>query len=131
VSLPSSSWSCNRRELNVNNIRTFHGVDMIKNCARGFLDERGIAQYEFSGEHDYYKDVLHRIYRPLAESGLIQENENNNFTIPADSRLHDICRTEINGKAYIIWKDFRSLIYKAHNFLFSFNKRTTPSSVMQ
>jgi hypothetical protein len=41
------------RELNVNNIRTFHGVDMIKNCARGFLDERGIAQYEFSGEHDY------------------------------------------------------------------------------
>jgi hypothetical protein len=34
---------------------TFHGVDMIKNCARGFFDERGIAQYEFSGEHDSIK----------------------------------------------------------------------------
>ena len=99
---------CICREININNMRTFHGVDMIKNCVRGFLDERGIAQYEFSGEHDYYKDVLQRIYRPLAESGLIQEYENNNFVIPADSRLHDICETEINGKVYIIWENFRS-----------------------
>jgi hypothetical protein len=100
--------ACICREINLNNLRTFHGVDMIKSCARGFLEERGIAQYEFSGEHYYYKDVLERIYRPLAESGLIQENENNNFTIPTESKLHKICRIEINGKAYIKWDDFRS-----------------------
>jgi hypothetical protein len=76
-------------------MRTFHGVDMIKSCAQSFLDERGIVQYEFSGEHDYYNDVLERIYRPLAESGLIQEYENNNFVIPADSRLHLIHETGV------------------------------------
>ena len=30
---------CICRGININNMRTFHGVDMIKNCARGFLDE--------------------------------------------------------------------------------------------
>lgn len=85
----------------------FHGVDMIKRCARGFLDERGVQQYEFSGEHEYYRHVLERIYRPLAERGLIQENENNNFTIPTNSRLHDICRRELAEKQYIRWEDFR------------------------
>jgi len=111
---------CICREININNMRTFHGVDMIKNCVRGFLDERGIAQYEFSGEHDYYKDVLQRIYRPLAESGLIQEYENNNFVIPADSRLMERCI--LYGRISV------PVIYKAHNFLFSLKRRIEASS---
>jgi hypothetical protein len=89
---------------------------MIKSCARGFLEGRGIAQYEFSGEH-----VLERINRPLVESGLIRECENNNFVIPEDSKLHKICETEINGKAHIILGISVPVIYRPHNCLFSFS----------
>jgi hypothetical protein len=105
--------ACICREVNVNNLHEFHGVDMIKSCARGFFEGRGIAQHEFSGEHYHYKDVLERIYRPLVESGHIREYENNNFVIPEDSKLHKICETEINGKAYINWEDFRSRYIQA------------------
>jgi hypothetical protein len=81
---------------------------MITRCAQGFFEEKGIDKYQFSGEHEYYKDVLERIYRPLVEHGLLAEMENNNYKIPKESRLRDICRKEIDGKAYIIWEDFRS-----------------------
>jgi hypothetical protein len=94
---------CICRELLYNNLTTFHGIDMIKRCAKAFLDERGVNQYEFSGEHEYYKDVLKTIYRPLVSRGLIHEYENNNFRIPAESKLHSICRRELTGKEYIIW----------------------------
>jgi hypothetical protein len=47
-------------------------------------------------------------YRPMVQGGLIQENENNNFTIPAESWLHGICRNELDGKVYIRWKVFTS-----------------------
>jgi hypothetical protein len=59
---------------------TFHGVDMVRDCAGGFLDEQGVNQFQFSGEHEYYKQVLE--YRPLVDLKLMVENENNNFTIP-------------------------------------------------
>jgi hypothetical protein len=96
---------CICRELLSSNLTTFHGVDMIKRCAKAFLDERGVDQYEFSGEHEYYRHVLERIYRPLAERGLINEYENYNFKIPEGSRLRDICRKELAGREYIIWDE--------------------------
>jgi hypothetical protein len=82
----------------------FHEVDMIRECARSFLDERGVDQYQFSGSHEYYQHVLERIYRPLVERGLIQEMENNNYNVPEGSRLREICRRELiinnNNKAH-------------------------------
>ena len=91
-----------------NNMRTFHGVDMIRDCARGFFDAAEADRYQFSGEHEFYQHALERFYRPLVEHGLIQENENNNFTIPENSGLHQICRRELTGKVYINWEDFSS-----------------------
>jgi hypothetical protein len=94
---------CICHKLLSNNLTTFHGVDMIKDCAKAFLDERGVDQYQFSGEHEFYRHVLERIYRPLAEIGLIEECENNNYRIPDGSRLRDICRRELQGREYIVW----------------------------
>lgn len=87
-------------------IDTFHGVDMVRDCARGFLDVKGADQFQFSGDHEYYRHVLERIYRPLVELGLIVENENNNYSIPENSRLPDVCRIELGPKKYIKWDDF-------------------------
>jgi len=89
-----------------NKMTTFHGVDMVRDCAGGFLDEKGADQFQFSGEHEYYKHVLERIYRPLVDMGLINENENHNFSVPEDSRLRDVCRSELSNKSYIKWADF-------------------------
>jgi hypothetical protein len=97
---------CVCREITSANDVTFHGVDMIRRCAGGFLDEGGANQYQFSGEHDYYQHALERVYRPLRDMGLIVEYENNNYGIPAKSRLREICRRELSGKEYIIWDDF-------------------------
>jgi hypothetical protein len=99
---------CICHKLVYNKMSTFHGVDMIRECVKGFFDKAGADQYQFSGEHPFYKLALQRFYKPLVEHGLIQENENNNFTIPPDSRLHEICRTELAGKEFINWKDFSS-----------------------
>jgi hypothetical protein len=84
----------------------FHSVDMIKECARGFLDQFGVDQYQFSGEHPFYHQVHDEILRPLVDADLLVENQNNNFTIPPDSRIHNICRRELQGKSYIKWDDF-------------------------
>jgi tetratricopeptide (TPR) repeat protein len=100
---------CVCREIKSAEEVTFHGVDMIKRCARGFLDEGGADQYQFSGEHEYYKHVLERVYRPLIELGLMSEYENNNFVIPVDSRLREICREYI-VKGHIEW-DSESVQY--------------------
>jgi hypothetical protein len=96
---------CICREVLYNKLTTFHGVDMIERCARSFLDQKGVDQYQFSGEHEYYKHILERTYRPLVERRFIQEYENNNFKIPAESRLHDICRRELSNKQYIQWDE--------------------------
>jgi hypothetical protein len=48
---------------------------MIRHCVRGFLDKGGADQYQFSGEHKYYKHVLERVYRPLLDMGLMAEYE--------------------------------------------------------
>jgi hypothetical protein len=89
-----------------NNKRAFHGVDMIKDCAGAFLDERGVAQYEFSGEHEYYKYALENVYRPLVDRGLIKEYENNNYKIPEGSKLEKICRSHLaGGKGSMSWND--------------------------
>jgi hypothetical protein len=85
---------------------TFHGIEMVKDYAGGFFDKMSADEYEFSGDHPYYRQVLERIYRPLIEEGLMVENENNNFIIPHDSRLRDICRRQLSGKTYIKWDDF-------------------------
>lgn len=94
---------CICREVLNNNLTSFHGVEMIERCARGFLYQKGVDQYQFSGEHEYYKYVLERIYKPLVELGLIHEYENNNFVIPEGSRLRDICRRELSRKQSIEW----------------------------
>ena len=84
----------------------FHSVDMIKECAKGFLDKLGVDEYQFSGEHPFYQQVHDEIYRPLVDAGLMVENENNTFTIPAKSRLHNICREQLRDKSYILWNEF-------------------------
>jgi hypothetical protein len=89
-----------------NKMTTFHGVDMVRDCARGFLDEKGVDRFQFSGEHEYYKHVLERVFRPLVGLRLMAEYENNNFSVPDDSRLRDICRKELSNKSYIKWDDF-------------------------
>src|SRR5919202_3588977 len=68
-------------EVTHRNLTKFNGVDMVKNWARGFLDKKGVDQYQFSGEHPYYRDVVEGVYRPLVDVGLIEEFENNNFVI--------------------------------------------------
>lgn len=97
---------CICNELLSKNITTFHGVDMVRHCAQGFLNEMGANQYEFSGEHEYYRHVLERIYRPLVDLGLIDEYENNNYGIPEKSRLRNICKEELGPKSYIKWQEF-------------------------
>jgi hypothetical protein len=84
---------------------SFHGVDMIKECARGFLDQLGVNEYQFSGEHPFYQRVHNEIYRLLVEADLMVEH-NNTFTIPLDSGLRNICRKQLRDKAYITWDDF-------------------------
>jgi hypothetical protein len=83
----------------------FHSVDMIKKCAKGFLDKLGVDEYQFSGEHPFYQ-VHDEVYRPLVDAGLMVENENNTFTIPTDSRLRNICREQLKDKSYILWNEF-------------------------
>ena len=85
---------------------SFHSVDMIKECARGFLDQLGVDEYQFGGEHPFYQRVHDEIYRLLVEADLMIENENNMFTIPLDSGLHNICRKQLTDKSYITWDDF-------------------------
>jgi hypothetical protein len=85
-----------------NNLEFFHGVDMVRRCVGGFLNKEAADQYEFSGEHEYYKHALERIYRPLIDLGLLSESENNNYW----PRLREICRKELSNKSYIIWDDF-------------------------
>jgi hypothetical protein len=97
---------CICREIKSTKEVIFHGVDMVRRCAGGYLDEGGANQYEFSGEHEYYQHVLQRIYKPLLDMRLIVEYENNNYGIPENSRLREICRREFSGKSYIKWDDF-------------------------
>jgi hypothetical protein len=78
-----------RSELKPNEVLKFHGVEMVKRHARGFLDEEEIDVYQFSGEHEYYKHILEKVYRPMAEERLINEYENNNFEVPLNSRLRE------------------------------------------
>jgi hypothetical protein len=96
---------CICRQISTNRDTTFHGVEMVKKCARAFLDEKGIKEYQFSGEHQYYKHVLESIYTPLVERGLMIEHENNNYTVPINSRLHNICSRELSGKSHIEWDE--------------------------
>jgi hypothetical protein len=85
---------------------SFHSVDMIKECTRGFLDQLGVDKYQFSGEHPFYQRVHDEIYRLLVEADLMIENENNTFTIPIDSGLRNICRKQLRDKSYVLWDDF-------------------------
>ena len=95
---------CNR--IISNEPSSFHSVDMIKECARGFLDQLGVDEYQFSGEHPFYRRVHDEIYRLLVEADLMVENENNTFTIPIDSGLRNICRKQLRDKSYVMWDDF-------------------------
>ena len=95
---------CNR--IISNGPSSFHSVDMIKECARGFLDQLGVDEYQFSGEHPFYRRVHDEIYRLLVEADLMVENENNTFTIPIDSGLRNICRKQLRDKSYVMWDDF-------------------------
>ena len=95
---------CNR--IISNEPTSFQSVDMIKECARGFLDQLGVDEYQFSGEHPFYRRVHDEIYRLLVEADLMVENENNTFTIPIDSGLRNICRKQLRDKSYIMWDDF-------------------------
>ena len=95
---------CNR--IIPNEPTSFHSVDMIKECARGFLDQLGVDEYQFSGEHPFYRRVHDEIYRLLVEADLMVENENNTFTIPIDSGLRNICRKQLKDKSYVMWDDF-------------------------
>lgn len=79
---------------------------MIKECAKGFLDNFSVDEYQFSGEHPFYQRIHDEILRPLADAGFLKENENNNFTILRDSRIHKICDLELRDKEYIQWRDF-------------------------
>ena len=79
---------------------------IVLECARGFLDQLGIDEYQFSGEHPFYRRVHDEIYRLLVEADLMVENENNTFTIPIDSGLRNICRKQLRDKSYIMWDDF-------------------------
>ncbi|MPZ08237.1 MAG: hypothetical protein GEU26_17790 [Nitrososphaeraceae archaeon] len=85
---------------------SFHSVDMIRECARGFLDQLGIDVYQFSEEHPFYQRVYDEVYRLLVEADLMVENENNTFTIPIDSGLRNICRKQLRDKSYVMWDDF-------------------------
>ena len=95
---------CNR--IISNEPTSFHSVDMIKECARGFLDHLGVDEYQFSGKHPFYRRVHDEIYRLLVEADLMVENENNTFTIPIDSGLRNICRKQLKDKSYVMWDDF-------------------------
>ena len=95
---------CNR--IISNEPTSFHSVDMIKECARDCLDQLGVDEYQFSGEHPFYRRVHDEIYRLLVEADLMVENENNTFTIPIDSGLRNICRKQLKDKSYIMWDDF-------------------------
>ena len=95
---------CNR--IISNEPTSFHSVDMIKECARGFLDQLGVDEYQFSGEHPFYRRVHDEIYRLLVEADLMVENENNTFTIPIDSGLRNICRKQLRDKSFVMWDDF-------------------------
>ncbi|MPZ07820.1 MAG: hypothetical protein GEU26_15640 [Nitrososphaeraceae archaeon] len=106
------------------NLQWFHSVDLMKECAKGFLDELGVDQYQFIGEYPFYQQVHDKILRPLVDADLMIENGNNNFTIKPDSKLHDICKKQLKGKAYISWDHFcrtsRPTLSKAdHNVLAS------------
>lgn len=81
----------------INSGRTFHAVDLVRECAGGFYDKDAAAEYEFSGTQEEYTQLLQRIYRPLVEEGMLEENENNNYTIPEGSALERICRRELEG----------------------------------
>src|SRR4051794_29890928 len=94
---------CICEEVLYKKLTTFHGINMIEHCARGFFDQMEADKYQFSEESTEYKHVLERIYGPLVERGLIHAYENNNYKIPDESRLHDICRRELSRKKYIEW----------------------------
>jgi hypothetical protein len=104
--LRNRTIECVCREIKSADEVTFHGVDMVRRCAKGFLDEGGADQYQFSGEHEYYKHVLERVYKPLLDMGLMAEYENHNYVIPVNSRLREICREEYFAKGHIEWDDF-------------------------
>ena len=76
---------------------------MIKECARGFLDQEGIDEYQFSGKHPFYQQVHDRIYRPLVNAGLMVENENNTFTIPPGSRFRNVCGKQLRDNPTSCW----------------------------
>jgi hypothetical protein len=107
--------------------KTSDAASQITSFGLGFgLSSLGIEQYEFSGEHEYYRHTLERIYRPLGKNGLLQENENNNFTIPEDRGLHEICRKELIDKAYIDWDDFSSrYLWSNYGLDFSLKSRSS------
>ena len=90
---------CNRLQ---NNQRTFHAIDMIQECARGFYDKGAADEFQFRGNQEDYTHVLERIYNPLLQQGMLEEYENNNYRIPEGSLLEQICTRELSGgQAYI------------------------------
>ena len=84
--------------------RAFHAADMVDECAGAFHDEEGIKKYRLTGEHEYFKNTLEKIYKPLVDRGLIEEYEKNNYRIPEGSRLEKICKASEN-KAYMRWEE--------------------------
>lgn len=88
------------------NRRTFHAADMVTECAGAFLDKEGIQKYKLTGEHEYYKNTLEKIYKPLVQHGLIEEYEKNEYRIPEGSRLEKICKASEN-KAYMRWDEIK------------------------
>ncbi len=75
---------------------SFHSTDMMKECARGLLDQLGVDVHQFSGEHPFYQRVHDEVYRLLVEADLMVEHENNTFTIPLDSGLLHVIFVENN-----------------------------------
>ena len=49
---------CNR--IISNEPTSFQSVDMIKECARGFLNQLGVDEYQFSGEHHFIGEFMTR-----------------------------------------------------------------------
>ena len=71
--LKSRILKCTCSRIISNEPTSFHDVDMIKECARGVLDQLGVDEYQFSGEHPFYQRVHDEIYRPLVEADLMVE----------------------------------------------------------
>jgi hypothetical protein len=103
------------RKVLQNNQDWFHGIEIVEDSAGGFYDKRSADEYQYSGDQAYYRQALEKIYRPLVEANLLVENENNNFTIPEDSKFREICRKQLSRKSYIGWDEFMNDVKSASN----------------